>query len=252
MKKKRILIVEDELVIAFDLQRQLEKLGYEVCDVAPSVVEAKVALKKHQPDIALLDIRLQGKALGTDLGKELKMEGKIPFIYLTSYYDKATVAEAKTTRPYGYLIKPFSKEDIYVAIEMALMNFAHRKIDEPISLAEPEKYSSTPGKIKKVVQYIHDNLDRKITLPELAELAGWNMYYFARTFKKYLNDSPYQYMLKARIEKSKTLLATEDDNLSQIAFSLGFENHSHFSQTFRKIVGISPDAFRKQQIALRK
>ncbi len=249
MKKANILIVEDELVIAFDLQRQLEKLGYEVCDVAPSVAEAKIALKKYQPDIALLDIRLQGDAPGTDLGKELRMEGRIPFIYLTSHFDKATVEEVKATRPNGYLIKPFAKEDIYVAIEIALMNFAHSKLDEPQSTKPPEEHSTAPFKIKKVVQYIHENLDRKITLPELAEKAGLNMYYFARTFKKYLNESPYQYMLKARIEKSKTLLVTEDHNLAQIAFSLGFENHSHFSQTFRKIVGISPDAFRKSQSA---
>jgi len=247
MKKTNILIVEDELVIAFDLQRQLEKLGYEICDISPSVAEARIALKKHKPDLALLDIRLQGKALGTELGKELKIEGTIPFIYLTSHFDKATVEEAKSTRPSAYLIKPFAKEDIYVAIEVALMNFAHSRIDEPPSAKAPDKQAIAPLRIKKVVQYIHENLDRKITLPELAGKAGWNMYYFARTFKKYLNESPYQYMLKARIEKSKTLLVTENRNLAQIAFSLGFENHSHFSQTFRKIVGISPDAFRKSQ-----
>ncbi len=248
MKNIRVLLVEDELVIAFDLRSQLKKLGYQVCEVATSVKEARLLIKKHQPDIILLDIRLSDKVPGTVLGKELRNQGKIPFIYITSHFDTATVEEAKVTRPNGYLIKPFSKQDIYVALEMALMNFAHQKIDNIEPTKEISTVPTAPSKIKKVVQYIHENMDKKLTLPELAALTEWNMYYFARMFKKYLNDSPYQYILKVRVEKAKTLVRTTNINLSQVATELGFENHSHFSQSFRKMVGISPSSYRKKHI----
>ena len=248
MNQPSILIVEDELIIATDLQRQLEKLGYCVCDIACSTQETRQYIQKHEPDLVLLDIYLQGPESGIVIGKELRAQGNIPFIYITSHFDKATVEEAKMTRPNGYLIKPFTKEDVYVAIEMALMNFAHKSIDIVQGNSPSNETTIAPHKIKKAVEFIHDNLDKKLTLPELASLTQWNMYYFARIFKKYMNDSPYQYLLKARIEKAKTLIITTDSNLGQIALKLGFDNHSHFSQTFRKMVGISPDAYRKNNL----
>ena len=246
MQETVILIVEDELIIAADLRKQLEKLKYRVCAIACSVKEARLCLNKYQPNLVLLDIYLQGKEPGTQFGKELRMKGDIPFIYITSHYDHSTLEEAKATRPNGYLIKPFSKEDIYVAIEIALMNFAHREIDAVKVDQGSNQELVAPNKIKKVVQFIHDNLNKKLTLPELAAQTDWNMYYFARTFKKYMNDSPYQYLIKTRIEKAKSLIVSSDLNLRQIAFDLGFENQSHFSQTFRKTVGITPDAYRKK------
>lgn len=247
MNTTNILIVEDELIIAADLQKQLERLSYEVCAIACSTQEARQCIHQYKPDLVLSDIYLQGSETGIVLGKELRTQGSIPFIYITSHYDRATVEEAKMTRPNGYLIKPFSKEDVYVAIEMALMNYAHKNIDSIVEEPPINESILAPHKIKKTVDFIHDNLDKKITLPELAALTGWNMYYFARIFKKYMNESPYQYLLKARIEKAKSLIITSTVNLSQIALELGFENHSHFSQTFRKMVGVSPDAYRKKK-----
>lgn len=251
MNKPFILIVEDELIIATDLSLQLEKLGYNVCGIASSVEEARQLTQKHQPDLVLLDIHLHGKETGTMFGKELRENGDIPFIYITSHYDRATVEEVKTTRPNGYLVKPFSYEDVYVGIEMALNNFAHRALDEPQSL-DNNKSPEAPGKIKRVVQYMHDNLQKKLTLPELAIQTGWNMYYFARTFKKYLNETPHQYLLKLRMEKAKTLLTDTNFNLAQVAQEIGFESHSHFTQTFRRFIGMSPDQYRKNDFSSTK
>ena len=242
MKKTNILIVEDELVIAYDLKRQLEKLGYQINTIATSVKEAQEALEKQSVDLVLLDIKLSDNIPGTRLGKQLRQDGEIPFIYISSHFDRATVEEAKITRPNGFLIKPFSKEDVYVAVEMALVNFAHKSIDETEC---EESDIVAPAKIKKVVNYIHENLNRKLTLPELTSLTDWNIYHFVRVFKKYLKDTPYQYTKKARIEKSKILLQNKELSIAQVALELGFENHSHFSQTFRKMVGKSPDAYRK-------
>lgn len=244
MDHPSILIVEDELIIAADLAQQLKGLGYLVCDIASSVPEARQLKKKHNPDLVLLDIQLEGSEPGIVFGKELREEGNTPFIYITSHYDRATVEEVKRTRPNGYLIKPFSNEDVYVAIEMAINNFAHRSLDETTP-TENRSNPEAPPKLKRVIRYMHNNLHKKLTLPELAGETGWNMYYFARMFKRYLDETPHQYLLKLRMEKAKTLLLNKEMTLAQIAYAIGFESHSHFTQTFRKIVGTSPDQYRK-------
>ena len=245
--KTTVLIVEDELIIAAHLKSELEELGYQVCAIASSYEEAMTVLSHNQTDIALLDIRIQGQKSGTEIGKYLLGQGEIPFIYITSHYDKVTIAEAKATRPNGYLIKPFSKEDVYVAIEMAIINFAHRKMDTPTFKAISAA-NNTPRKIKKTIQYLQDHLDQKIRLLDLAALTGWNVYHFARMFKKYTDSSPYQYLQNLRMQKAQLLLETTDMTILQIALKVGFESQSHFTQSFRKFCNQTPDQFRKNRM----
>jgi len=140
------------------------------------------------------------------------------------------------------------KKPSILIVEDELINIIRKKVliifkEEEILIPNV----SPPAKLKKVIRYMNENLNRKLTLPELAEQTDWNMYYFARIFKKYLNESPYQYHLKARIEKSKTSLSSTEKSIKDIAYDLGFENHSHFSQTFRKLVNMSPEDYRKKK-----
>lgn len=246
MAATSILIVEDELIIAADLRRQLLALGYLVCDIVGSVAEARKVIAARAADLVLLDIQLHGQEPGTILGKELRETADLPFIYITSHTDRATVADAKLTRPSGYLVKPFTKEDVYVAIEIAISNHAHRLIDEIPTTLPDELIVKAPGKIKRSVAYIRDNLDRRVTLSELAELTGWNVYHFARRFKEYLGESPYQFALKARIDAARTRLVTTQLAVGKIALDLGFDSHSHFSQVFRKQEGCSPESYREK------
>lgn len=124
MDKIRILIVEDELIIAEDLKDILEGLGYEVCGLAISAREARVILEGHAPDLALLDIQIKGGKDGIELAQQIRDEFKVPFVFLTSHADKNTLARAKEVHPYGYLVKPFQEKDIHATIEIALSNFA--------------------------------------------------------------------------------------------------------------------------------
>ncbi len=114
-----ILIVEDEFVIAEHLRCILELLGHRVTAVADRVSEALASLRQDPPDLVLLDVNLRGELDGIDLAARLRAEYRIPFVFLTSQANAATVARAKQTRPHGYLVKPFDEEDIYVALEMA-------------------------------------------------------------------------------------------------------------------------------------
>ncbi len=102
-------------------------MGYSAIDVKMNFDDAINYLKVESPDVALLDIYLDADKSGIELGRIIKEEYKIPFIYITSHSDKATVEKAKITQPNGYLIKPFKKENLYSAIEVALHNYVSNK-----------------------------------------------------------------------------------------------------------------------------
>lgn len=123
MKNLRILIVEDEILIADMIERYLTKEGHTVVGIAISYEEA-VHLYKHQkPDIALLDIRLSGQKTGIDVAHFLlENSPQIPFIYLTSQMDNITINKAKETTPAGYLTKPIQKYSLFTTIEIAMHN----------------------------------------------------------------------------------------------------------------------------------
>lgn len=120
MRKEKILIVEDERLIALEIESRLERLGYEVCAKVVNANEALNAVRKFVPDIVLMDIRIEGDINGIETAKQIQSITKIPIIYLTAYSDQETLDNAKETLPYGYLIKPVQERDLRITIEIAL------------------------------------------------------------------------------------------------------------------------------------
>ncbi|HEY5825125.1 MAG TPA: response regulator, partial [Cyclobacteriaceae bacterium] len=121
---RHILIVEDEFVVANALRLLLEKAGYIVMGVSLSASEAVEYIGKQNPDIVLLDIFLQGDQTGIELSSRLT-EANIPFIYISANSNQQVIEEAKATRPYGFIVKPFREKDVLVTLEMALHRHAH-------------------------------------------------------------------------------------------------------------------------------
>ena len=121
----RILIVEDNVIIADDMQSMLEEIGYEIVDNVIVYEQAVEVLKKETVDLVLIDIILASDKTGIDLGKHIRKNYNIPFIFVTSNSDRATVENAKTVKPNGYLVKPFEQQDLYTSIEIALSNFSY-------------------------------------------------------------------------------------------------------------------------------
>ncbi len=118
-----ILLVEDNLVVVDSVIRMLSKLGY---DKVKSVTDYNAAVKilsLKKTHLVLIDILLSGEETGIELGGYIRENINIPFIFITSNSDRATVADAKKVTPNGYLVKPFEKEDLFTAIEIALFNF---------------------------------------------------------------------------------------------------------------------------------
>ena len=130
MSKVKILVVEDELIIAEDIRMMLENLGYEVIGTAPGYSEAIELMNRNLPDGVLIDILLAGEKDGIALAETIRANYNLPFIFITSHSDTATVERAKSVHPDGYLMKPFEKKDLYTSIEIAFSNFLSREEKE--------------------------------------------------------------------------------------------------------------------------
>ncbi|MDB5198521.1 MAG: response regulator, partial [Chitinophagaceae bacterium] len=117
--KLKILIVEDQFIEANNLRLILDRAGYAVVPIAASFVEAMDMLDRHNPDLVLLDIYLQGSLTGIDFAKILNTR-KVPFVYLSANSNRKVFLAAKATKPYGFLVKPFRQRDVLAALEVAL------------------------------------------------------------------------------------------------------------------------------------
>lgn len=120
MTGARIFFVEDDEIVANIIEWRLQKLGYSVCGSAKNGVDAISLIKKKKPDLVLLDIELKGPMDGIEMGELLSSQTKIPFIYLTAHTEDSILKRAKISGSKGYVKKPFSDDDLRVAIELAL------------------------------------------------------------------------------------------------------------------------------------
>ena len=120
MGKIKILVVEDESIVAKDIQGSLKKLGYLVPTTVKSGELALEEIEENKPDLVLMDIMLKGQITGIEAANIIKERFGIPVIFLTAYADDNTLGKAKITEPYGYIIKPFKEKELQTTIEMAL------------------------------------------------------------------------------------------------------------------------------------
>ncbi|MEJ7597567.1 MAG: response regulator [Kofleriaceae bacterium] len=135
---ERVLIVEDEAIIAEDIRRTLVQLGYDVPPAAATGAEAVALAETLRPRLILMDIKLKGEMDGIEAAALIRDRFGTPVVYLTSHSDEATLARAKETQPYGYILKPFEDRDLRIAIEVAL-----RKHELESLLAERERWFAT-------------------------------------------------------------------------------------------------------------
>ncbi len=132
MEKKKVLIVEDEVLIAETLSSIVEELNYTVTDICATADDALKSVKSNPPDICLLDVNIEGEVDGIDLAALIKNKIAVPHIFITSFSDAATINRAKETEPSAYIIKPYTEKEVEVNLTLAF----HKKEKEP---AEPVK-----------------------------------------------------------------------------------------------------------------
>ena len=155
MNKIGILVVEDENIVAKDIQQSLKKLGYEVLGVCSTGEDAMEKAEQLKPNLILMDIMLKGDISGIEAAEHVREKLNIPVIFLTAYADSSTLSKAKVTEPYGYIIKPFKEIDLQTNIEIAL--YKHEKANEQ-KKERDFLYSLVEAKSSKEVIFAKSNL----------------------------------------------------------------------------------------------
>ncbi len=151
MSEVRVLIVEDEPIIAEDISDFLENIDFKSAGIAYDSETAFDMLLNRNPDIALLDITIEGSRNGIEVAQVIRDKYKIPFIFLTSHSDKETLDQAKKTLPYGYIVKPFNEKDLLSSLEMALFRHANENNNSIPKLEQINKSIATPLTEKEYV-----------------------------------------------------------------------------------------------------
>lgn len=170
-KKARLLIVEDEKIIALDLQRRLEKYGYDVVSLSDDGEQAVALAEEHKPDLVLMDIMLNGTFDGIQAAEAIYTSLQIPIIFLTAYADQRTIERSKAAQPFGYVLKPFKERELYSTIDIALY-----KSDIDKTLKKHDRW------LNAVLDNIGDGIiaagyDGTIDYmnPAAQKLSGWSM-----------------------------------------------------------------------------
>jgi len=169
MGKAQILIVEDERIVAHDIEKSLRNLGFDVCASVPSGEEALEKAEGQRPDLVLMDIMLKGDMNGIEAAEQIRSRFNIPVVYLTAYADEEVLERAKITEPFGYIIKPFEERELGSAIKMAL--YKH-KMERKLKESE-EWFSTTLKSIGDAV--ITTDKEGRVTFmnPVAESLTGW-------------------------------------------------------------------------------
>lgn len=185
MSEIRILIVEDEPVIAENIAYYLNNNDFKVCGIAYDYEEALEILNHGMPDAVILDINLESALNGIDIAKLLNSRYQLPFIFLTSYADRDTIEKVKEVKPWGYIVKPFNEKTVLASLEIAISNFAqaNKHGQEKIDIEKINKHLLSPVSDREfdVLQLIYDGN----TNQQIAE----KLFVSINTVKKHINNA---------------------------------------------------------------
>ncbi|RPJ03409.1 MAG: response regulator, partial [Spirochaetaceae bacterium] len=169
MTKHKILIVEDERIVAKDIKGSLKNFGYEVVDIVVTGEDAIKLAQESTPDLVLMDIMLKGQLNGIDAARYIRDNLKIPVVFLTAYADENTLQNAKLTEPFGYIIKPFEDAELHSTIQMAIYRFEMER-----KLIERQQWLSTILKSISDAVIVTDKAGAITFVNPVAEtLTGW-------------------------------------------------------------------------------
>jgi len=203
----RILVVEGNLVVRGNMERMLSKMTYDLVDFAADYESAVAILESKNIHLVLIDIVLSTFKTGIELGDFIRKNHHIPFIFITSNSDRATVSKAKKVHPNGYIVKPFESKDLFTAIEIALFNFQYEKPRKLLNTSKV-KIKSYPNNIltdsifikKQYIFYrisFHDIYYIKVDNVYLEVFTSDNTFLVRSTLKNYLAKLPSDIFFRA-------------------------------------------------------
>ncbi len=198
MEKARIQIVEDEAIIAMELESQLQDLGYEVTSIVNTGESAILKAEEDKPDLITMDIRINGEMDGIDTAEAIRNRFGIPVIFSTAYLDQERIERAKITMPFGYVLKPIQERDLRVTIEMALYV---SKVDQERRKSEEE--------LKESEEKFRSVIENSLDLLYQFNLKTGTYDYMSPSIEKFVGITSEDY-IKGGIELAISLLHPED------------------------------------------
>ncbi|WP_298308738.1 response regulator transcription factor [uncultured Erythrobacter sp.] len=245
----RVLVIENDRVIARDLAEILSSLGHELTGSATTFSDGVALVEQMAPDLVLIDIQIDGDRDGIALATELREEHVVAIAFITSHADHLTIAKASAVRPNGYLVKPFDDGQVEALVSTALANHSGsggqvdgHKVDADNNVA---RQSLNTIQKKLVSDYVERHLDRAIKIETMADLCKMSPSEFSKRFSFTFGMTPYQFVTSQRMGEAKRLLRNTVWPIAEIATAVGFANQSHFTSAFRKSENATPLQYRK-------
>lgn len=188
MNTLSVLIIEDEVVIANDIKEMVEEFGPKVVDICINSKEAIAVLNSKKVDLALVDITIRGGMDGIELAKLINEEYKIPFIFITSHSDDTTVNRAVEQNPYGYVVKPFEKADLYTSIRLCIHKYRALNQNNKIKIETDRLFVKDGNSYFKVKHTDIQFIKASGNYVEISTNEG--KYSVRSTFKEVMEDLP--------------------------------------------------------------
>lgn len=167
---RRIILVEDDLLLANDIKNILKDSDAEIIINIKTYDEAIIAINELRPDLVIIDVKLKGTKTGIQLGAYLLESELAPYIYLTGSVDRLTLDNIKDTRPYGFITKPYKEVDLKTMVDIVINNYEYKFVDIKRNYSFDEIEDDSPFVIKKIINYIDANIYEKIDIKKLASL----------------------------------------------------------------------------------
>jgi len=241
MAKAKILVVEDERIVAKDIVKSLQRLGYLVVASVASGEEAIKKVHETQPDLVLMDIMLKGEMDGIEAAEVIKSSSDIPIIYLTAYADDKTLQRAKVTEPFGYILKPFDERDLHTTIEIALRRHLAEAATR-IALEKEKELSELKSRFWMMVAHEFRNPLTAILgsaqllenhSHELGEVKRREYFYLIQTSVDSMNQLLTEVLSFGKAERGKLEFSPApldlkrfcEDLIEEMQFSISSQNH---------------------------
>ncbi len=250
----RILVVDDHFLVRMGFVQLIrQQPDMEVVGEAATGQQAIRTFFEQRPDVTLMDLRLPGMS-GVEAIEAIRQQSASAcIVVLTAYEDDLDPGDRFRLNVQAAVSKNQQSSELLRVIRAAFQASTRfgtpPKPPAPAKMVEAQRPGPWSGiasdSLRRVLRHIREHLSGKITLAELARIAGTSRHHFVRRFKTACGVTPYQYVLACRVEQAKHLLSSSEMTLAQIAYEVGFASQSHFHTTFLKLTGTTPDSFRR-------
>lgn len=268
MERLRLYLVDDEPIILEGLVHTYdwESLGFTVAGSTVNPKKALLEIREMRPDVVITDVRMKGMT-GLELIRRLKDECEdILYLVISAYQDFTYAQQACELGAFTYLLKPLEDEKLLAAVASAgdvcrqqkkirklLQSYEGNRRQQEEEIWKEELYlknirNNAREYISGAVSYIQEHLwEESLNIKEVAEAVHLNALYFGRIFKQCMDASFKQYLLEERMKKARGLLRDSSYTITEIGEQVGIPNPSYFTQQFKRIMGVLPTEYRREQ-----